>query len=674
MKTIVVFHLIITTAIIGFAAQSFAQAPASQDTIYVTGGTLSGQENAGSLEKAINGDTTTTGQRINPNRVYALYEGQVYYQLAPIYVYDPTGVLTVVGVPDPSHPSAKAKPIILLEPTGTVDVAAGKVYGSIKFVNIHCQVMELDGNMQSEYFYCGTANQIPQKLTIDNCLFEFSNIDLFDCTNESGAIGGWPYGASFFITNSYFRNMFEPSQWWGSRVFQCKHPIDTMWIENCTVTTGGLTFLQQNELTDFCYINHNTIINQKKYWLLSPYHHNFFVTNNIFVNQNWVGEDTNVTNSGQDPDRHFMSTIDIEANSNVNGEVVQPKYMVGGDPASIDTSQLGLEHLRVFVSDNDNFYDPLLISNYYQSPTYILADTGTAPNTGPFNAIPSYLRWFYNFTAPVRNIPGEWMNDTTKALFDVYLPPQGGFVEERTWTANPNTQTPVTASAVVIDAMAQWNQNQYGDPRFKTPTSALTSTAYIYGDYSPTTLPGIVGGVRTDNVTQSTVLLEGDQVGISKFTDLAENFSQSTIMSAIDGFPIGALMWDDIENANYPGGWQELGVVERAYNAVPGIADGLLIDAVKTKTTDPGAFALLQNYPNPFNPTTQISYTIPQNGNVTLKVFNVLGQEVSTLFAGEQTTGQHFVTFDGSRLASGVYLYRLESGNTVVTKKMMLMK
>ena len=87
--------------------------------------------------------------------------------------------------------------------------------------------MQTDGYQNNELFYCGTANKLPQSLTINNCLFEFSNIDLFDCTNESGAIGGWPNGAKFKITNSYFRNMFYAGQWWGSRVFQCKHPIDT---------------------------------------------------------------------------------------------------------------------------------------------------------------------------------------------------------------------------------------------------------------------------------------------------------------------------------------------------------------------------------------------------------------------------------------------------------------
>lgn len=673
MKLKIVLFLFTAVLVAGLSSRSYAQVHTTGDTTWITGGTFAGFENAGEIDSTINNDTTASGLRVDVNRVYALYEGHVYYQLTGIYCNDPTGTLTIVGVPDPAHPANTAKPIILLQPTGSVIVGPNRVYGSIKMVNVHYQVMQMDGDLtNAELFYCGTANQRKQTLTIDKCLFEFSNIDLFDCTNESGAIGGWPYGACFFITNSYFRNMFYSGQWWGSRVFQCKHPTDTLWVENCTVTTGGLTFLQQNELTDFAYINHNTIVNNKKYWLLSPYRHNEFITNNIFVNQDWVGEDTNVTNSGQDPDKLFMSTIDIDTNNATNGLVVEPTYMIGGDTANIDQSQLGLSHLRVFVSNNFNYYDPLLISNYYQSSTYILADTGATGHTAAFNHIPSYLHWFYSWTTPVGNMPGAWMNSRTAALFAAYAPPNGGFVAEAPLTTDPGTQTSVGLSAAVVDAMAQWNQNAYGDPRYTAPSPALTTTAYIYGDYDATTLPGIIGGHKTDGVTQSTVLASGDQVGISKFTDLTENFSQSSHLSTIDGLPIGSLQWDDAKIAAYNSGsaWE---AVKNAYNATPNLPVGLL--AVKT-TTEPKSFALSQNYPNPFNPTTDIDYTLPQgfHGFVTVRVYNVLGQEVSTLFAGDRSAGTFTVRFDATRFASGVYFYRLDAGSFSSVKKMVLMK
>ena len=88
----------------------------------------------------------------------------------------------------------------------------------------------------------------------------------------------------------------------------------------------------------------------------------------------------------------------------------------------------------------------------------------------------------------------------------------------------------------------------------------------------------------------------------------------------------------------------------------------------------PTSFDLSQNYPNPFNPTTQINYSIPKNSFVTLKVYNVLGQEVATVFSGEQRAGNYIATFEANRFASGVYFYRLQAGSFSSVKKMILMK
>ncbi len=85
-------------------------------------------------------------------------------------------------------------------------------------------------------------------------------------------------------------------------------------------------------------------------------------------------------------------------------------------------------------------------------------------------------------------------------------------------------------------------------------------------------------------------------------------------------------------------------------------------------------FSLSQNYPNPFNPTTNIRFTLQQAGDVSLKVFNMLGQEVATLINGRVGSGLQTVQFDASDLASGVYLYRLQAGNKVQTNKMLLIK
>ena len=86
------------------------------------------------------------------------------------------------------------------------------------------------------------------------------------------------------------------------------------------------------------------------------------------------------------------------------------------------------------------------------------------------------------------------------------------------------------------------------------------------------------------------------------------------------------------------------------------------------------SYTLLQNYPNPFNPTTNIEFRIADVGFVTLKVYDVLGRRVATLVNRVEQPGNYEVQFNGSRLASGVYFYRLVAGKHVITKKMLLLK
>ena len=93
-------------------------------------------------------------------------------------------------------------------------------------------------------------------------------------------------------------------------------------------------------------------------------------------------------------------------------------------------------------------------------------------------------------------------------------------------------------------------------------------------------------------------------------------------------------------------------------------------------STAPASFALMQNYPNPFNPSTNIEYSVANEEKVSLKVYDVLGNEVATLVDKEQPAGNYRVMFSTSDLniSSGVYFYRLRAGGNIVTKKMVLLK
>jgi hypothetical protein len=150
-------------------------------------------------------------------------------------------------------------------------------------------------------------------------------------------------------------------------------------------------------------------------------------------------------------------------------------------------------------------------------------------------------------------------------------------------------------------------------------------------------------------------------------------YSNATLKTAgMSGFPLGDLYrwWNNLP-ATYSGWKAQAGTENQTItnwltNGVTGVGE----QAVGS----PLEFELSQNYPNPFNPTTQISYSVPQKSNVTLKVFNVLGMEVATLFSGVQDAGKHAATFDATKFSSGVYFYRLQAGSVSITKKMLFMK
>jgi hypothetical protein len=115
-----------------------------------------------------------------------------------------------------------------------------------------------------------------------------------------------------------------------------------------------------------------------------------------------------------------------------------------------------------------------------------------------------------------------------------------------------------------------------------------------------------------------------------------------------------------------------MGALESPYVATP---------IIKMPNALISKFQLKQNYPNPFNPSTTIEFELPKTGNVTLKIFNILGEKVATLVSDRLTTGSYSYDWDASNLASGVYLYRLfvesltgEAGDFVETRKMVLMR
>ena len=99
-----------------------------------------------------------------------------------------------------------------------------------------------------------------------------------------------------------------------------------------------------------------------------------------------------------------------------------------------------------------------------------------------------------------------------------------------------------------------------------------------------------------------------------------------------------------------------------------------VVTGVEEENSLPTVYSLYNNYPNPFNPATTIKYDIPEQSYVTIKIYNIVGEEVVTLLNEEQNAGRYQIQWNATQLASGVYFYRIQAGQFSDTKKMIMMK
>lgn len=148
------------------------------------------------------------------------------------------------------------------------------------------------------------------------------------------------------------------------------------------------------------------------------------------------------------------------------------------------------------------------------------------------------------------------------------------------------------------------------------------------------------------------------------------SYSNSSLLTAsIEKLPLGDLNWFSAAKTSWVNNQTKAAEWITAENE-----SQLTLTAVSKDEKLPASFTLSQNYPNPFNPSTVISYSVPKESMVTLKVFNLLGQEVATLVNSNQKAGSYNITFNASKLSTGIYFYSLKANGFTSTKKMMLVK
>jgi hypothetical protein len=207
--------------------------------------------------------------------------------------------------------------------------------------------------------------------------------------------------------------------------------------------------------------------------------------------------------------------------------------------------------------------------------------------------------------------------------------------------------------------------------------------------------------------------LTGTESGLAAYWQFSEGTGNTTFdktVNANNGTLFGGVQWTDIAAPILPG-WFQMNTDSGFCSPHTSMDVELLFDATEVDTGDyyatvivksndpftpsvivpihmivstsvgvddklntPLAFNLAQNYPNPFNPSTTIKYSIPELSKVKLTLFNLLGEEVTTLVNEEKIAGNYTVEFNASALPSGVYFYQLRAGEYTAVKKMLLLK
>lgn len=516
----------------------------------------------GNLNEIIEADTLADGSRAHD--VYRLVSLDTTYKFTGTITA--TEDITVVGVVDPSTGRPPTiQPAVLQD--GSIPPTIFTLNGAgIKgtFQNLYLLAKATNNTANAD----GIAIQVSAdsvRLTVDNCVFDGW---------QAFAIGYNANWDDFFVTNSSFRNMVHPNQWYIGEVIRNEWPgeayTDTMsFVGNTMIAINGYAAAPVTKW----YTRYFEFINNK---VIYTFKNPFFIFNvtdakingNIFYG-NYAGGVDQTEHPWWDnlwfPDSTY-GVIALQPLSDANKEMFNPA----------DTSQA--ESLRkVEVKDNIYFWPKAL------------TDFWTAWNDTAANWIRTPM----------------WMNDRTQKMFadDAAYP--------------------------LLDESGNVNRDPGFDPVIDT--EVLNGTT-------------------------------GNDIGLLAYF---KQIRTGTAATDVWGFRITQVSGAPDWTPDWP---------------LP--EAGFLVTGVEyTEQTSglPEGFDLRQNYPNPFNPATLISYEIGKAGDVTLAIYNLLGQRIRTLVDGRQSAGSHVVRWDGSdefgrSVPSGVYLYRLTVGHQTQTRKMLLVK
>ncbi len=593
------YLFIATLAVLALSkAPAIGQVDPSEPVIVIPGGTA----NIGQLEFIINGDVEADGvTRLNPNRIYQLSKDAVYIQQAAIVFEDSAATLTIVGE------EGGNMPIVLMQPLQGVDQFTNDCAGNLAITNVYWPAMNLNELGGTLFNFTSTT----LRLELTKFVTENARRDIFGMR----AVTGY---ASVFIKNSYFRDLSQLSNSWNFVVFARGNngeAFDTLWIENTTITNGGMPLFGKGTVTEFAYLNHNTFYNSTKYPIWLERFKEAYITNNLFINADWEGEceATWSTQIGED----FIPTGQIRF------DTIEADFWAAA-PGGV-ASAPAQEDVKILASNNLNFFSPLL-DPYYNGDYNDVFD-------GPI----SYRPWG---TVGEENVPTEVLNLPVPLFADrelALIADWPGIKADNNWDldTDPGMVTQSPADAAAAEEFAHFARNNYQAVRDTLEDGSLIPepwdrTKIWFGDGLASTIPG--GGTE-------------DGGGFEDVTGLPEDFSYTNdaVRSLIDGLPLGDLSWWPEHIATWD---SEAALEDVKQYYIDGIGVGIFDAEVVSENT----FSI---YPNPANNMLNIS---GQNELAIANFYNVTGKLVMVV----ELNGVLQQDMDVSGLDNGMYILQVK--------------
>jgi hypothetical protein len=568
----------------------------------------------GNINEVINGDTLAGGIRAHPDRVYRLTRGSVYQVTEPLNI---NGSLNIIATDGTDRPPVLAPAI--LSDNSSIDhffdfVGKG---GNVELNDLYFLSVRADDNV------LGWSDGM--RIFADSMSLKMKGCIWDGFTHTAIHLHSW--WTKMLVQDCVFRNEMHGTSWFGGGAFLSDGgpAMDTcIWVNNTFFCNNSYLWSIRG-YDRFSVFDHNTVVYSTVNPFLMRQASNVHMNNNLFYAVHAMGGNPTHVIDGwflNYPDTASSSIVRFRGTDSVSywsklwdGTITGPEAYEdvghGVTAAMLDKS------LRVIDVQNNAYFWPQKLLNFYTAynDTAQRKDSIWVPVYG--QGEPADPNAYITRTL---RIP-TWMSDYTIYTLDTLLAGISNISVSNNVEEDPGFNSDVMNQVDnLIDYVQKITTDLLDVPWYYDPSGS--------GDLYPPAWP-----------------LNEDL-----------SYSNTTMQSAgTDGFALGDLNWFPDQKAEW------------------------LLGVEKTSSNIPTEFSLSDAYPNPFNPETKINFNISKNSNVRIIVYNLLGQKVKTLFDKEFGAGSYTATWNGvdesgRHVASGVYLFSLESGAYKITKKVMLLK